>query len=66
MPNNRKARQKISLITYFLAMGLLPPAIFIFNKPVSVNGIPLLYTYIFLIWVLYIFAIAFLARKTDN
>jgi hypothetical protein len=66
MQQHQKARQKINLITLFLAFGLLPPAIFIFNKPVSVNGIPLLYTYIFLIWVLYIFAIAFLARKTDN
>jgi hypothetical protein len=66
MPNNPIARQKINLVTLFLAIGLLPPGLLIFNKPEWWKGFPLLYAYIFFIWVLYILVTALLGRKTDN
>jgi len=42
------------LIGLFLigAIGFSPPVMTLFNKPVLVAGIPLLYLYLFVLWVL--------------
>ena len=42
------------LIGLFLigAIGFSPPVLTLFNKPVLVAGIPLLYLYLFLLWLL--------------
>ena len=42
------------LVGLFLigAIGFSPPVLTLFNKPVLVAGIPLLYLYLFLLWVL--------------
>ena len=42
------------LIGLFLigAVGFSPPVLTLFNKPLLVAGIPLLYLYLFLLWVL--------------
>lgn len=66
MDDTKKIRQKINLITLLFGIGLLPPLLILANKPVLINGFPLLFTYIFISWGLLILLMALLTRKTNN
>ena len=42
------------------------PVLFLFNKPVSIHGVPLLYIYIFGVWALLIGLMAFVIERTRS
>ncbi len=52
-------------LVVFFALGVLLltfPFLAVFNRPVWVGGIPLLYVYLFAVWLLGIAALALLSR----
>ncbi len=62
---HRQNRARDTLIALFLlgAFLLLPPFFLIFDRPVRLLGIPLLYLYLFLAWALLIALGAMAARR---
>jgi hypothetical protein len=66
MPENRRARNKIIWATILFTLVLMPPMLSIFNKPVLAGGIPILFVYIFIAWLLYVVFTAWHSRKTNN
>lgn len=46
-----------------LVILLMPPVLLLFDRPVLIGGIPLLHAYLFLVWMVFIAATAWLARR---
>jgi len=46
----KRVREQLSALFGFAVLLLTPPVLLIFNKPVSVFGIPALYLYLFTVW----------------
>jgi hypothetical protein len=53
---NRESRVTEQLVALFLlgALLLLPPVLLVFNRPVRVLGLPVLYLYVFAAWAMLI------------
>jgi hypothetical protein len=62
MPGQKK-QQQLVVISLLLLLLLSYPIISIFNKPRLVGGIPLLYLYLFFVWLGAIIAIALVIEK---
>jgi hypothetical protein len=60
----RRDRTQERLIALFLlgVLVLTPPLLLVFNQPIRVLGIPILYLYLFLAWTVLIGAAAVVAR----
>jgi len=56
------AREKLGLLFALGVLLLNVPVLAIFNRPVMVGGLPLLYLYLFGVWAAGIAAVALLAR----
>lgn len=63
MPHRRIAFEKIVFATVLMALAMLPPVLPLFNKPVLLAGIPLLYAWTGLCWLLYIVVLARLSKQ---
>jgi hypothetical protein len=63
----RRARTQEQLVALFVlgALLLLPPLLVIFNQPVRVLGVPVLYLYLFVVWIAVIGLTAAIARRID-
>lgn len=61
----RRSRIGERLVALFLLglLVLLPPVLLVFNRPVRVLGVPVLYLYIFVAWGLLIVLAAVLAER---
>ncbi|MEW5423189.1 hypothetical protein [Amorphus sp. 3PC139-8] len=46
-----------------LVILLMPPVLLLFDRPMLIGGIPLLHAYLFLVWLVFIGATAWLARR---
>ena len=66
MPNNRLKRQKLSLFSLLLLVLFTYPFIAMAEKPVLVKGIPLLYLYLFTVWVLAIVVLFTIATRRNK
>ena len=64
----RRSRNGERLFALFLLglLLLLPPVLLVFNRPVRVLGVPLLFLYVFTAWALLIALVARLARDEDG
>lgn len=64
---SRRERTSDHLIALFLLglVLLLPPILLVFNRPVRVIGIPILYLYLFTAWGVLIGLAAVVARRID-
>ena len=66
MPENQKARSKRIWTTILFMLLLLPPLLSIFNRPVLLRGIPILFAYIFIAWLLQVLFTAWQSRHADH
>ncbi len=66
----RKSKESATIILCLGIFLLLPPVTLIFNKSVSMFGVPLIAVYLFSVWLLLIGLSAWIARrmpmKTDR
>jgi hypothetical protein len=64
----RHDRTREFLIALFLfgVLLLVPPFLLVFNRPVQVLGLPLLYLYLFAAWTGLIVLVAVIARRIDR
>jgi hypothetical protein len=64
----RNDRTREYLIALFLlgVLLLVPPFLLVFNRPVQVLGLPLLYLYLFVAWTGLIVLSAVIARRIDR
>lgn len=46
-----------------MVMLSMPPILLLFDRPVLIGGIPLLHIYLFAVWLIFIGATAWLARR---
>jgi hypothetical protein len=62
---NRHSRTSERLVALFLlgTVLLVPPVLLVFNRPMRVLGIPTLYLYLFVIWIVLIFLGRVLANR---
>jgi uncharacterized membrane protein (DUF4010 family) len=58
-----RVQEQLVAAFIFGALLLLPPLLVIFNQSVRVLGVPLLYLYLFLVWVAVIGITAAIARR---
>jgi len=58
--------QKLILISILFLILFNFPILSIFNIGGSINGVPTLYMYVFLVWILFIVAIYRILRKEDK
>jgi hypothetical protein len=61
-----RAQEQLVALFVFGAVLLLPPLLVIFNQPVRVLGVPVLYLYLFLVWVAVIGLAAAVARRIEG
>jgi hypothetical protein len=62
MSDRRKLDSSVFLLTVVSALLILPPIVYIFNKPFSHFGVPQVALYLFCVWVLMIAATALATR----
>jgi len=62
---NRHSRTSERLVGLFLlgTVLLVPPVLLVFNRPMRVLGIPTLYLYLFVVWIVLIFLGRVLANR---
>ena len=65
VPIDRNRERLVSLFVLGVVV-LLPPVLLVFNRPVRVLGIPLLYLHIFLAWIILIAATARIVRRLPS
>jgi len=67
---NKLTKQKLSLFSILLLLLFTYPVISIVNKAVFVTGIPVLFLYVFIVWIIAIIILYCLAdrkpKKTDE
>ncbi|MFM6983615.1 MAG: hypothetical protein ACKOXF_05750 [Chitinophagaceae bacterium] len=61
----RNTRQKLLALAITAAVLFNIPIMETVNKPVLLFGIPLLYLYIFVVWVVFVIILYRLTRKTE-
>jgi hypothetical protein len=61
--HNKLKRQNLTMFSILLLVLFTYPFIVLADKPLLVNGIPLLYLYILIVWII---AIVFLYRLTAS
>jgi hypothetical protein len=59
----RRKIQRLLVLFVFAALALNYPLLALFSKTVLLFGIPLLYLYIFVLWLVFIIFIAFVAER---
>ncbi len=62
MPDQTK-KQQFALLAIFLLVVFSYPILSIANKPTTIAGFPLLYAYIFSVWLTAILLLLFIAEK---
>jgi hypothetical protein len=63
MIGRNRAPEQLSALFIFGALLLLPPLLIVFNQPVRVLGVPVLFLYLFLAWIAVIGFTAAVARR---
>ncbi|TQM44017.1 hypothetical protein [Pseudonocardia cypriaca] len=58
-------RAKLIAVTALAAACVNYPLLSLFDRPVQVLGVPLVWAYLFLVWALLIAAVAVLSRRAD-
>ena len=59
----RGARDAATVLPFVVALLLIPPAILIFAKPVTIAGLPLIVVYLFGVWAVAIIAATVIAGR---
>jgi hypothetical protein len=59
-------RKYIAWATILFSFAMLPPLLSLFNRPIFAGGLPLLFGYVFIVWLIFIVFTAIKTRKTDN
>ena len=63
MIRSERLRDRAAAIPVAALVALSPPLIFAFSHPLQILGLPLLYAYVFLVWLLAIAGGAAVARR---
>jgi hypothetical protein len=58
-------KAKLIAMTALAAAGFTYPLLSLFDQPVQVLGVPLVWAYLFVVWALLIVAVAVLSRRAD-
>ncbi len=58
-------KAKLIAVTVLAAACFTYPLLSLFDRPVQVLGVPLVWAYLFVIWALLIVAVAVLSRRAD-
>lgn len=58
-------RAKLIAVTALAAACFTYPMLSLFDRPVQVLGVPLVWAYLFVVWALLIVAVAVLSRQED-
>jgi hypothetical protein len=58
-------KAKLIAVTALAAAGFTYPLLSLFDQPVQVLGVPLVWAYLFVVWALLIVAVAVLSRRAD-
>lgn len=59
----KRHQQKFAVLAIFLALAFNIPLLLIFDVPKSIAGFPLIYVYIFMVWVLAIIVSYIILKK---
>lgn len=62
MADRRKLESGMLVLAVFGALLIIPPLVYLFNRPVSIFGIPQIVLYLFAWWALMIAATALFTR----
>lgn len=62
MSDRRKLESAVLVFAVFSAMLILPPLVYIFNKPILHFGLPQIVLYLFAAWLLMVIGTALLTR----
>ena len=62
MPEFRKLRASMAVLTLFGGLLMLPPLVYVFNQHITHFGIPQIVFYLFAVWLLLILGTAVLAH----
>jgi hypothetical protein len=65
MIGRHRMREHLTALFLLGALLILPPILLIFNRPVRVFGLPVLYLYLFLAWATVIVLAAAVTRRID-
>ena len=52
-------------VTVLAAAGFTYPLLSLFDRPVQVLGVPLVWAYLFVVWALLVVAVAVLSRRAE-
>ena len=66
MPELRKIRGGMLLLTVLGGLLMLPPLVYVFDQPITHFGIPQIVFYLFAVWVLLIIGTALLAHAVPR
>jgi hypothetical protein len=66
MRGGARLRDALGLLFLLGVLALSYPLLAIFNRPLLVAGVPLLYVYLFAVWAAGIAALALVARRRDD
>ena len=58
-------KAKLIAVTALAAAGFTYPLLSLFDQPVQVFGVPLVWAYLFVVWALLIVAVAVLSRRAE-
>ena len=58
-------KAKLIAVTVLAAAGFTYPLLSLFDQPVQVLGVPLVWAYLFVVWALLIVAVAVLSRRAE-
>lgn len=59
----KRHQQKLAVLAIFLALAFNIPFMLIFDVPTNIAGFPLIYAYIFLVWLLAIIISYLILKK---
>jgi len=63
MIRNNRTNERLVALFLLGTVLLVPPVLLVFNRPVRVLGIPTLYLYLFVVWIVLIFLGRVLANR---
>ncbi|OYU97337.1 MAG: hypothetical protein CFE21_03325 [Bacteroidetes bacterium B1(2017)] len=63
---SRNYRSKLVFLTVLFVVLVNYPVLSVFSRPILIGGIPLLFLYLFVVWVLFLFLVFRLVNKNHD